>query len=50
MKASAILAAMKFTLDFFVTVICLAVVGACIGYCVGATIDSIRNYFWIKNV
>ena len=45
MKESAILASMKVTLDFLVTIIMLAVVGACIGYCVGSTFEAIGRFF-----
>ena len=45
MKEMTFLASMKLTLDYLVTILMLAFVGACIGYCVGSTIDAIRERF-----
>ena len=47
MSGAATLAGFKFTLDFLVTLLCLAIVGACIGYCVGSTIDSCAA--WLRS-
>ena len=43
MISAATVASMKLWLNFLLTMICLAVVGACIGYCVGSAIDSLRQ-------